>query len=100
MKRKKNWKREKERERERERERGERGRYSDYVPGVERGGAGSQLQSHQTQRFTLLTKINIQTNRLLFDRIICSETFRIQDEFMHLFKYNFICAKRKRIIAI
>ena len=88
-----------ERERQRERQR-ERERYSDYVPEVERGGADSQQQSHQTQRFPLLTEISIQTNRLPFDRIICLETFRIQDEFMHLFKYNFICVKRKRIIAI
>ena len=88
-----------ERERDRERDK-ERERHSDYVPDVKRGGAGPKLQSHQTQRFTLLTKINIQTNGLLFDRIICSETFRIQDEFLHLFKYNFICVKRKRIIAI
>ena len=78
----------------------ERERYSDYVPEVMRGGADSQQQSHQTQRFPLLTEISIQTNRFPFDRIICLETFRIQDEFVHLFKYNFICVKRKRIIAI
>ena len=39
-------------------------------------------------KFPVLTEISIQTNRLPFDRIICLETFRIQDEFMHLFKYN------------
>ena len=36
----------------------------DYVPQVKRGGADSQQQSHQTQRFPLLIEISIQTNRL------------------------------------
>ena len=80
---------------ERKRKNGaERERYSDYVPEVMRGGADSQQQSYQTQRFPLLTEISIQTNRFPFDRIICLETFRIQDEFVHLFKYN-LCQEKE-----
>ena len=87
------------RERERERER-ERAFDRDYptMYRMLREGRGFAATVASNTKISI-TDRNKHTS-MPFDRIICSEMFRIQDEFLHFFKYNFICTKRKRIIAI